>query len=301
MIHENIDRIPSQMDSEAITDDSGVQYNMGKSEKFAVHIPTFLRRNEGDPAIKVNIFLFCPPKLTYIPPLQNFFSKLREHLLPRVQAEHQREAESLPRRPGIGTVSDYIDGNDSEMTDSVFLRNDCIYHHQLLRFHYTTYDVQRGTDVVNAGTSRCNVMLLTDNADGSSRSHHFLYARILGAYHANVIYAGPGMQDSQARRLDFLWVRWFEVVDPASSAWPGSNSTLDLVRFPPMNQNSSFGFVDPRDVLHGCHILPAFAKGKRQANGVSISRCAKDGKDYNLYYIGRYVQAMLKIIFYTDS
>jgi hypothetical protein len=53
--------------------------------------------------------------------------------------------------------------------------------------------------------------------------------------------------------------------------------------------------------LRGCHILPAFAKGKRQANGVSISRCAKDGKDYNLYYIGRYVQAMLKIIFYTDS
>jgi hypothetical protein len=37
-----------------------------------------------------------------------------------------------------------------------------------------------------------------------------------------------------------------------------------LVRFPPMSQNSSFGFVDPRDVLRG-----------------GMSRCAKDGKDYN--------------------
>jgi hypothetical protein len=65
---------------------------------------------------------------------------------------------------------------------------------------------------------------------------------------------------------------------------------LDLVCFPPMHRNDSFGFVDPGDVLHGCHILPAFAKGKQQANGVGVSRCAKDGKDYKLYYVGRYIQ-----------
>lgn len=58
MIREKLERVPSQTDPEAITDDPSLQYNMGKSEKFAVHIPTFLRRNEGDPAIKVNIFLF---------------------------------------------------------------------------------------------------------------------------------------------------------------------------------------------------------------------------------------------------
>jgi hypothetical protein len=66
MIRENLDpsRMPSQMDPEAVTDDLGVQYNMGKSEKFAVHIPTFLRRNEGDPAIKVNVYLSLPPAHT---------------------------------------------------------------------------------------------------------------------------------------------------------------------------------------------------------------------------------------------
>jgi len=132
-------------------------------------------------------------------------------------------------------------------------------------------------------------MLLTDNVadttDSSPTLHHFLYARVLGVYHANVIYTGPGMRDYEARRFDFLWVRWYDILDPASSGW--SNSRLDLVRFPPMNGEDAFGFVDPKDVLRGCHIMPAFAEGKRHGDGVGISRCARDGKDYHYYYVGR--------------
>jgi len=169
-----------------------------------------------------------------------------------------------------------------------------MYHHKLIRFHFTTYDIQCGTDIVNPGTSRCNVMLLADDAEGSvisSNLHHFLYARVLGAYHVNVIYTGPGMRDFEARRFDFLWVRWLDVVNPGSSGW--NTTKLDSVYFPPMNENYSFGFVDPKDVLRGCHILPAFAKGKRQEDGIGISRCAKDGKDYNQYFVGRWVHHLL--------
>jgi hypothetical protein len=124
---------------------------------------------------------------------------------------------------------------------------------------------------------------------------------VIGAYHANVIYTGPGMVDYHARRLDFLWVRWYEVVDPASSGW--SRSRLDVVKFPPMREDDSFGFIDPKDVLRACHILPAFRlaigkdkdedgdgekyQEKRHPNGVGISRCAKDGKDYKKYFVGR--------------
>jgi hypothetical protein len=290
MIRENLDGPRSEIELEENTNDPGAQYNMGKSQKFPVHIPTFLQRNGGDPAIKVNCFCSLLPEPTHTP-LQNFFSKLRDHLLPRVQTALQQEAESLPQHPSVSAASDAgspvsLYGNAH---DFVFFKKDCIYHHRLLRFHFTTYDVRRGTDIVNAGTSRCTVMLLADHADDSAgSSQRFLYARILGAYHVNVVYTGPGMRDYEARRFDFLWVRWFEVVEPASSGW--GNSTLDSVRFPPMHHNNSFGFVDPADVLRGCHILPAFAKGKRQANGVSVSRCAKDGKDYKLYYVGRYVQ-----------
>jgi hypothetical protein len=127
-------------------------------------------------------------------------------------------------------------------------------------------------------------MLLADNADDPN-SHHFLYARVLGVYHANVIYIGPGMYSYEARRLDFLWVRWYEVVDPTSSGW--GSLRLDSVRFPPMNQEDAFGFLDPKDVLRGCHVMPNLAKGKRHADGVGISHCAKDSEDYHRYYIGR--------------
>jgi len=34
--------------------DPGVRYNMGISQKFPVHIPTFLQQNAGDPAIRVS-------------------------------------------------------------------------------------------------------------------------------------------------------------------------------------------------------------------------------------------------------
>ncbi len=203
--------------------------------------------------------------------------------------QHQQEAELHPTEVlGVRVASTAVGSRDEGLSDFVFLKNDSIYNHKRVRFHFTAYDMRRGMDIVNAGTSRHDVMLLADDAKSSSSPHRFLYARVLGAYHANVIYTGPGARDQKPRRIDFLWVRRFEVVDPASSGW--SKSRLDLVRFPPMHKIGSFGFVDPRDVLRGCHILPAFAKGRRQPDGVGVSCCAKDGKDYDLYYVGRCVQ-----------
>jgi hypothetical protein len=149
---------------------------------------------------------------------------------------------------------------DSNACASIFFQKDRIYQHSLTRFHFTTYDVRRGTDLINPGTSRHNIMLLADHADGSSSIHPFLHARVLGAYDANVIYIGPGMRNYQARRLDFLWVRWYEVLDPASSGW--RSLKLDRVRFPPLNGEGAFGFVDPTDALRGCHLMPVFARGK---------------------------------------
>jgi hypothetical protein len=216
--------------------------------------------------------------------VQDFFLKLKGHLLPRIRKALLQEAESL-LGPNARPIPDV--GCSGNACEFLFFKKDCIYHHKIIRFHFTTYDVQRGTDLVNPGTSRCNIMLLADDPEGSSNFHHFLYARVLGVYHANVMYTGPGMRDLDTRRFDFLWVRWFEIINAGSPVW--SSSTLDSVRFPPMHRNDSFGFVDPKDVLRGCHIIPAFAKGKRQVNEVGISRCAKDGKDYNLYYVSRYV------------
>jgi hypothetical protein len=67
-------------------------------------------------------------------------------------------------------------------------------------------------------------MFLAEDADSK---HYFLYAWVLSVYHVNVIYTGPGMLDYEAHCLDFLWVRWYKVIDPATSGW--SKSKLDSV------------------------------------------------------------------------
>ena len=276
------------MEEEELVSNPAVQYNVGKSQKLYVHIPTFLQNNEGDPAIKASSspLLFLTTNI----PVQNFLPMLKAHILPRILKVLREEAEALPAhlraQPAFNMESFDINTNT---TSFLILKEDRLYIHKVIRLHFTTYDVRRGTDIINTGTSRCNIMLLADEADdtiNSSNAHHFLYARVIGAYHANIIYNGPGMHDHQPRRFDFLWVRWFKLVNPASSGW--NNLTLDVVSFPPMNQDDSFGFVDPKDVLRGCHILPAFAKGEQHTDGVGISRCAKDRKDYKMYYVGRY-------------
>ena len=66
MIRENLDRRPSQIEPDVITNDPRVRYNMGTSEKSSVHIPTFLQRNQGDPAVKVNNFLFLMDRSSYL-------------------------------------------------------------------------------------------------------------------------------------------------------------------------------------------------------------------------------------------
>jgi hypothetical protein len=139
--------------------------------------------------------------------MQDFLPKLREYLLPRIQTALRQEAELLSEPSSFRTGSDTgpFHNPDGNACNSVFLKNDCIYHHKLIRFHFTTYDVWHGTDIVNPGTSHCNIMLLADDAEGSNL-HHFLYAWVLGRYHINVIYTGPGMCDFEARRFGFLWV-----------------------------------------------------------------------------------------------
>lgn len=57
MIRENLNGSHLQRDPERITVDPNTRYNMGTSQNFPVHIPTFLQRNEGDPAIKVRVLI----------------------------------------------------------------------------------------------------------------------------------------------------------------------------------------------------------------------------------------------------
>ena len=278
LIRENLSGSPTLIQPEDITVNTDARFNVATSQKNPVHIPTFLQQNLGDPAVKVSGLALLPCTLFHTYP-QDFLPKLRAHLLPRIQAVLEGEAKTHPE---FSTAVNMFPPSLDDMTRNfVFFKHESLYQHKTIRVNYTTYDIRRGTDIVKPEGPCCNIMLLANHTGGSNLSnlHHFIYARVLGVYHADVIYTGPG-----ARAFQMLWVRWYEVVDPGSSGW--DNSTLDMLRFPPLHQDNSFGFVDPDVVLRGCHILPAFGKGKQESS-VNVSRSAKDNKDYRLYYVDR--------------
>ena len=160
--------------------------------------------------------------------------------------------------------------------------------------------MRRGRDTVNCGTPHHNVMLLSSatSDDESSSNSRYLYARVLGAYHANVIYTGRGMLDYKPRRIDFLWVRWYQVRRAGTDSW--TNSELPMVTFPPLQSDSAFGFVDPSNVLRACHIIPAFALRQVHEDGIGLSSRARDRDDYNAYYVGWYVTRPYAIVTYVE-
>lgn len=156
-----------------------------------------------------------------------------------------------------------------------------------MRTNYTTYDIRRSQDVVNASTSHCNVMVLADSSDDVdfASAHPFRYARVLGIYHANVVYVGPGMLNYQPSQLEFLWVRWYRTVHTVRTGWGARK--LDQIQFVSMAEDDAFGFLDPSDVLRGCHVVPAFVKGRHHADGIGLSHCAQDSADWAAYYVNR--------------
>lgn len=125
------------------------------------------------------------------------------------------------------------------------------------------------------------MLIAADTEAGEEPVHRYLYARVLGIYHANVVYTGSQSKDYRPRRMEFLWVRWY--------TWIQSPDRLrfDCLAFPPMANENSFGFVDPAAVLRGCHIIPAFSRGKVHDDGCGLSRYAKDANDWSRYYVNR--------------
>jgi hypothetical protein len=84
-------------------------------------------------------------------------------------------------------------------------------------------------------------------------------------------------------------VRWFDYDGTESVGW-GNLRPDCSVRFPPLANKDAFGFVDPADVVRGCHIIPAFSRGKQHSDGLDISHCVRDGKDWVRYYVNRCVK-----------
>ncbi|KAG6915070.1 hypothetical protein DXG01_013597, partial [Tephrocybe rancida] len=97
-----------------------------------------------------------------------------------------------------------------------------------------------------------------------------------------------GNTDYLPQRLEFLWVRWFSPVAQAlSTGWQARH--LDRIGFPPLSNHDSFGFLDPSNVVRACHIIPHFFGGKASQDVRGLSRLAQDIRDWESYYINRFV------------
>jgi hypothetical protein len=129
------------------------------------------------------------------------------------------------------------------------------------------------------------MVLAGSDCDDSAVDHPFRYGRVLGVYHVNVVYTGPGMLNYEPHRFEFLWVRWYRTVDAFRTGWDARK--LDRLQFARMAEDDAFGFVDPSDILRSCHIIPAFASGRLHADGKGLSHCARDSSDWVAYYVNR--------------
>lgn len=182
----------------------------------------------------------------------------------------------------------------------VDLQKDRIYTHGSARFNYTTYDIRRCQDTIkpalhftssgvarSASMARCHIMMLADEDDGRGQ-HPYWYAKVLGVFHCQVRLRSTLHDDY--RRIDILWIRWLGV-DPDRRGG-GKIRRLDRVGYvPDFDGPSAFGFIDPADVIRGCHLIPSFNEGTRDDLLTGLS-CVSDldGEDYEYFSVMRYVR-----------
>jgi hypothetical protein len=195
--------------------------------------------------------------------LQHFLPALKNHLLARTRGI-----------PYTGEDPSYSIAEQLELT----IVNNMIYSHQVVRFHYTTYDMRRKQDSVNP-RSHADIMLPAfDDASPAS----FWYARVIGVYHTRVQLAGQ----STMTNYDFLHVRWYKP-DPTQTH---TRWRLPRVQFVDhrVNPSGAFGFLNPAVILRSVHIIPAFARGLAELlDGPSIARSGvEDLNDWVSHYVG---------------
>ena len=160
-----------------------------------------------------------------------------------------------------------------------------IYSVQTCCVYYTTYDLQWQCDVVNS-CAHPDIMLWSPAAEGAEP---YWYARVIGVYHANVWTEHPAIQDGRkARRMDFLWVRWFGDEPGYRSGF--CRARLPKIGFVESTDDFAFSFVDPANVIHGCHLIPAFHAGQSAdllPHSHSIARCLnpEDIDDWLNFYV----------------
>jgi hypothetical protein len=163
-----------------------------------------------------------------------------------------------------------------------------MYRHSTLRMNYTTYDVLRQQDVINPSTPNC-FALLPSEFEQDSETHPYIYAKVLGVYHAKITHQG-----GLPRRMEFVHVRWLYYDYERPGGWV--DFRLDKLSYAECHTEQdiidSFDFVDPKDIIRATHLIPNFHSGTSSGFLQSSSSIAHDSanyKDWKGYYVNRHV------------
>ncbi|KAI0349053.1 hypothetical protein OH77DRAFT_1525957 [Trametes cingulata] len=227
---------------------------ISQTRRLCLRLHNWLAEHDRDPAAK------------------NFIPLLRAHLLARML------------KP---TPADTHAAFSDRLLDGVEIQDDRIYRHKTLRVNYTTYNMRRDQDVIKP-SKHPDIMVLADDYT-TPDAHPFWYARVIDIFHADVRYTGPGATRSMQkwRRMEFLWVRWFEVDEDVPCGF--QERQLPRLRFIDTTDSDKdpFGFLDPREVLRGAYIVPAFVHGTTNTllPPSKLARCSTDqDEDFEYYY-----------------
>jgi hypothetical protein len=193
----------------------------------------------------------------------------------------------LGRLKGREFDGDMHEDYSDEDRNSVRFVGQKIYLVQTCRLFYTTYDLQRASDTINPRTHP-DIMLRSPEMEEGAKEAYW-YARVIGIYHANVWAERTDIPNARGvKRMDFLWVRWFGKEPEYISGSHGAR--LPKVGFVESTDEFAFSFVDPANVIRGCHLVPAFHEGRTVdllPVPRSVSRCLNpgDNDDWVNYYV----------------
>ncbi|KAG2046721.1 hypothetical protein BDR06DRAFT_898681 [Suillus hirtellus] len=231
--------------------DPRAHYHISTGVRHFVDIAQWLKKNVNDPAFTVN-----------------------DHIISRLR--------------GYDYDGDEISFTPAEHSHLIFI-NDRIYQHKVLRINYTSYDLRQTQDSLNPRTHADIMVLSHENDEGDA--HPYWYAQIIGVFHAFVVFNDTATDtlSHESKQIDFVWVHWFGRDLEHRAGWRAKR--LHRVGFIPSSDSGAFGFINPNQIIHGVHLIPAFTKGHTtDLPPPSIVRhLSENNKDWIYYYVNVFV------------
>lgn len=147
--------------------------------------------------------------------------------------------------------------------------------------------MQHAQDSLNPRVpGHANIMILSPkNEEENDDPHPYWYAWIIGIFHANVQHIGPNSKSQDLVQMDFLFSWWFGCDLNPQPGW--KTRCLICLGFIPGKNGSAFGFLDPNQVIHAIHLIPAFHWGCVTTKYLPQSpiACGIDNSDHDWSYI----------------